>query len=132
MITKIKKVHYCEFCKKRGFMKPTMEKHEKHCTANLDRTCRMCEVTTLDYRILIKKYNEQFKIQECGNDFDDWEHILETPKAEDIMKEVNDCPACALTIVRNLKHSGVEFNFKEECAKYWESVNIDSVDYPIY
>jgi hypothetical protein len=34
--------YYCDFCKKVGGHKWRMEIHEKHCTANPNRECRVC------------------------------------------------------------------------------------------
>lgn len=34
----------CDFCNKRGFSAPHMAKHEKHCTLNPNRECRMCNL----------------------------------------------------------------------------------------
>ena len=35
-------VYYCDFCKKKLMVRAAMERHEKHCTMNPDRVCRMC------------------------------------------------------------------------------------------
>jgi len=41
VITKIRKVYYCEFCRKHGLR--MISTHEKHCTLNPKRECRVCE-----------------------------------------------------------------------------------------
>ena len=43
MIVKTKKVFYCEFCKKKSLATHSMLKHEKHCTLNPKRECRLCK-----------------------------------------------------------------------------------------
>ena len=43
MKVKVRKVYYCDFCKKRLMRIDAIINHEKHCTANLSRICRMCD-----------------------------------------------------------------------------------------
>ena len=43
MKTKLRQRHYCDFCKKSGGSRYHMERHEKYCTMNPKRECRMCE-----------------------------------------------------------------------------------------
>ena len=42
MKTLLKKVYYCDFCKKKGMSASAMSVHEKHCTLNPNRQCRLC------------------------------------------------------------------------------------------
>ena len=42
MRTVTKPVYYCDFCKIRRLAKPAMELHERHCTMNHNRKCRVC------------------------------------------------------------------------------------------
>lgn len=44
MKIKTRTVYYCDFCKKKSFRKSSMEKHEKHCTMNPKRECRLCKL----------------------------------------------------------------------------------------
>lgn len=41
MYTRKKTVYYCEFCRKYKLTPQSMVIHERHCTANPDRKCRM-------------------------------------------------------------------------------------------
>ncbi len=43
MKTKLKNVYYCDFCKKHSLASWAMKEHEKHCTLNPDRICRVCD-----------------------------------------------------------------------------------------
>jgi len=36
--------YYCDFCKKSGCSKWHIEQHEKHCTMNPNRECRVCMI----------------------------------------------------------------------------------------
>ena len=42
MKEKIKKVYYCDFCGKHRLTSNSMLLHEKHCTLNPNRVCRVC------------------------------------------------------------------------------------------
>ena len=50
MKIKIKKVYYCEFCNKHSLR--TLVEHEKHCTANPSRVCKLCEIFEISNNIL--------------------------------------------------------------------------------
>jgi hypothetical protein len=49
MKTKIKKVYYCDFCGKHRLTSNSILDHEKTCTLNPERYCRLCE-TDHEYR----------------------------------------------------------------------------------
>lgn len=42
MRTKMVKRHWCDFCNKAGLSASAMARHEKHCTMNPNRACRVC------------------------------------------------------------------------------------------
>jgi len=52
MKIKNKKVYYCDYCKKHSLRNITL--HEKHCTLNPHRDCRMCG--RKDINLIIPKY----------------------------------------------------------------------------
>ena len=125
MITKIKKVYYCEYCKKH-FLKKT--NHEKHCTLNPNRECRLCgRAESLE--LLIKKYKKQCELKE----FDDFHYgrtvkVIKQPKLEDIWDNVEGCPNCALTILRCLSLTvppfDMDFDYEKELQKWWDDKNL--------
>jgi hypothetical protein len=43
MKTKTKKVYYCDFCGKHKLTSNSIIIHEKHCTLNPNRICRVCK-----------------------------------------------------------------------------------------
>ena len=47
MRVQLKKVYYCDFCKKKGMSAASMSKHEKHCTLNPSRQCGLCILHSL-------------------------------------------------------------------------------------
>ena len=42
MKTRTVKRHYCDFCRKASFQRPTMERHEIACFKNPNRKCPVC------------------------------------------------------------------------------------------
>ena len=130
MIIKTKKVYYCEYCKKHGLSAGAMGLHEKHCTANPDRICRMCDRTE-SIQSLIDKFKKKMSYdKEIDRSFDieieSFKNVKQ-PKVEDILDSVNGCPMCALTIIRGTKlyeHPyQINFNFKDLVEKYWVEKN---------
>lgn len=108
MKVKTKKVYYCDFCKKKSLRKDIIINHEKHCTLNINRECRVCtymEIKQKDIKPLIKRFKGSNDIQQVGEL--DEKYIL-----REIEKEF-DCPACILTILRILKITTYDFNYKK-------------------
>lgn len=77
-----KKVYYCDFCRKHSLTSGSMKLHEKHCTANPDRECRMCGVAhKLNYEISDTSMNPDFSNRT-------------------VYIEPDECPACVLSFLR--------------------------------
>ena len=102
--------HYCDFCKKSTGTKPSMEKHEKSCTANPERVCRMCSFADLE--------QQPFADLVKANTFEGFEALK---------KLAQGCPACILAAERatdwehvpnDRPHSNSEWTFKT-AAKAW-------------
>ncbi|GER21279.1 hypothetical protein [Variovorax boronicumulans] len=74
--------HYCDFCKKSTGTKPSMEKHEKACTANPARVCRMCSFAGL----------AQLSMSELQVEYAKGFKALQTA--------CEGCPACMLATMR--------------------------------
>ena len=120
--------YYCDHCKKSGGHAGHMRKHEKHCTMNPDRSCRMCDVAGtggLSVSEMVSKLTEFLKkhtpsLQEALN------------TNPEILTEVRDiaegCPACMMAIIRQLPQEqwelGIEaFDYKKERDEFWEREN---------
>lgn len=114
-------VYYCDFCKKRSLR--SLKTHEAHCTLNPQRSCRLCG-NKFDYPDLVDKF--KYTIEEG-----DWADRIYNIKTEDLMNAVDDCPNCALTILRLFmrKKSGeawgftTDFNYKAELGEWWGEHN---------
>ena len=135
MKTVKKNVYYCDFCKKRTLSASSMSVHEKHCTANPDRKCRMCD----DYsgvRERVDELKKRFKLHESKLSYPDETYFQETIIAVEwigepiTMQEIRDlsdnCPNCMFAIIRQTglnryyfaTNNGAEnqfhFNYKKE------------------
>lgn len=131
-----KNVYYCDFCKKKGLSASAMAKHEKHCTGNVNRDCRMCGFG-LDYQKIIDRLTPAVKqVPEMGHPFGDKATGVLKEIMDDIHDEVEGCPACCLTILRKLGSflpvvsPSFQFDYKKEVASWWAERNAeDAPDY---
>lgn len=109
MKIRVKKVYYCDYCKKHS-LRP-LAQHEKYCTGNLDRECRMCNRKPSKKLRVLARYIRMKKIN----------------KADDIMELVDYCPACTLTLIRanGLQHfpNDLRFDYDKEVKDFWHNKN---------
>jgi len=123
----IKKVYYCDFCKKKGLRKDAIENHENHCTVNPNRDCGLCNNNIGVYRYpgeVATFKDERF----IGVTAASYLLIL-----SDIRLKTNNCPACILASIRELRarldKTGVwfyigqpEFDYAKESQKWLSEV----------
>ena len=123
-----KTVCYCDFCKKHSLN--SLVEHEKHCTLNPNRHCRLCK-TERNYSALVET------IKPLKDEIETFWSI----KGEDLMDLADGCPICALTILRlfKKKHKGeyeninvIGFNYKEEVQKWWDAENEEAERQELY
>ena len=128
MKIKIKKVYYCDFCSKRALR--SLAQHEKHCTGNPDRECRLCD--NRDIKEIIRKYSAYIHTKVVHTK-EEWS---ETPifKKEFTLQNIIDeldyrCPNCILAIIRALGlnrwyfDKKFKFDYKEELEDWWKMTN---------
>ncbi len=135
MKVKIRKVYYCEYCKKHSLM--PLLKHEDHCTANPNRWCGMCDNACGDVPELIEKYKKQIavEIKKVDEVYANYEFMVvkEKPNLADIMDDVEGCPACTLTILRCCGLCGgifnMDFDYKKERDDWFIEKNRDREKY---
>lgn len=135
MKQRLRMQYYCGFCKKSGAVKSCIANHEKYCTNNPDRECRMCVLGMGGHSHSVKELIEI--IGEGG------EGSLER------LREATDgCPACMLAGIRQSKINDytsddtfesyrkreVGFEYKKERDEFMEEVNsnIEQPDYYDY
>jgi len=112
MRMKLKKVYYCDFCKKKSLK--SLAKHEQYCTANPKRECRLCG--TKDITPLIAKYRGTYKIVEENVKWKD-----EKITIEEIEADVNNCPNCTLTILRCAFDIPARYEFNYDYKRAWKN-----------
>ena len=125
-------VYWCDFCGKSGRSASHMTRHEKSCTMNSDRVCRMCkdygDGTPQAKMGDMLKALELAKIEEIEEDrFGVTVKIKNEKEAIERLRELsNNCPMCMMaTIKQYTKYPGLfsSFKFNEEKAKWWEEYN---------
>lgn len=107
--------YYCDFCKKGGCSASAIASHEKHCTANPNRSCGMCDAAGLNQIPMFQL------IAALGHGSKECVATL-----RDLCE---GCPACMLAAIRlsGLQtaepYFHVEFDFKREKEVFWSGVN---------
>ena len=121
----MKKVYYCDFCKKHGLR--SIATHESHCTGNPDRDCRMCE-NQVPIKPIIEKYKalvvaDDHLDEDSGQVWTTWGMSNEF-KMEDLLSDTEGCPACTLTVIRCAGFPPtVEWSYKKAVDEWWASRN---------
>jgi len=127
-----KNVYYCENCGKRS-LRPLI-KHEKHCTLNPDRECRLCGRESI--KEIIDKYREYFKVIEVKYpaEFEDRIEVRYIKEfiLDDIKRELEyNCPICLFAIIRCLGlnrywfKKKFDFDYKKELSGWWDAANVE-------
>jgi hypothetical protein len=125
----------CDFCGKKNYSASAMNKHEKHCTKNPDRKCRMCELIGENYNLkqLISEIPKPIDFNgESGVDFSWYTNIDEINNAINNIKKSVNCPACILAAIRQngINVPATNFNITKEFQTFWDSYNDDHCDQP--
>ena len=133
-----KNVYYCEFCNKKSLK--SVKDHEKHCTNNLDRDCKLCK-EKYNYREIIDKLKQRFVFMETTkvneDDFGVGEFIdvsiswvTDKISGKEVLDLVNGCPICALTIIKGLAKNknesrllNIDFDYGKELGSWWTEIN---------
>jgi hypothetical protein len=136
MIIKRCNRYYCEFCGKSGGAAWAMKKHEKYCTLNPNRRCRMCELIKQkqsDYvEIIAHIQKTQSGISHLcplgttpENDAK-WEGLLDY-----VREKTDNCPACILAAYRQagvFMATVTNFDYKKECQEFFAEYNDNQYD----
>ena len=116
----------CDFCGKRNLSSGHMKSHEKYCTMNPQRECRLhkyCDGAQQPIAELISAL-----CSPMNGCLHDWEKGMEA-----LRKISSECPMCMLAAIRQCgenfadketgEFQGPIFNFKEELAEFWKISN---------
>lgn len=129
MKIKRKIVYYCDFCKKKSLR--SLKIHEKHCTANPDRECRLCDNKSI--KPIIEKYGGLFYLE--IKESEDWGKTIKPIfiKEFTLRNIVNEldyiCPNCILAIIRCLGlnryyfEKKFKFDYKKALDNWWAIAN---------
>lgn len=108
-----------------------MARHEKSCTMNPNRECRMCRMMELSQKpmsdlLAIIPWAPKFRLE----DFDAFGQGLFDKEMQSVLPKLRsltgDCPACIMAAFRQ---RGIpmpmvkDFNFTEECKRVWADFN---------
>jgi len=137
--------YYCEFCKKKsGGSEGHMARHEKSCTMNPDRICKMCKYgedaqpSIIDMLealkiALITKEIEKFKIDNDLFESETYKIENEKEAVEKLREIANGCPMCMLAAIRQTGYPAPlfsSFDFKKEKEIFWtEFRDSEPIDY---
>ena len=121
--------YYCDYCKKVSGNAGHMKSHEKHCTANPNRICGMCNVLQVTQKSIEELKKELRRIVKKFSSLPFSESILmdmaTNEKAVDEFREfTNGCPACMLAAIRQIEEEPIlSLDFKKECKDFWSDIN---------
>jgi hypothetical protein len=136
--TKLVKRYWCDFCNKAGLSAGAMSKHERHCTLNPNRQCRVCAMvadarradwkpsTLAELVSLLPSKASLFQENDYHGDyFADTDGTLKA--AIPVLREASgDCPACMMAAIRQ---AGIPvpladgFDFSAEMKQIWADIN---------
>ena len=107
MKVKKRKVYYCDYCKKCELTLQSMRLHEKHCTKNPNRQCRLCGATSTPQGLQISV-----------------EHGAMVPFVpektfREIEQAAGGCPVCIFSIFRQAEIPLHYVENYEELAQEW-------------
>ena len=116
MKTKRVNRYYCDYCKKSGCSSYWIREHEKHCTMNPKRDCRMCAIMQTAYDN--EPQVEMGKLLACLDDvhYDETQSVFAMLNISKLKETAQNCPAC---IMAALRQAGIpvsaakDFNYKE-------------------
>ena len=125
MRTAIKKVYYCDYCKKHYLSSHWCKRHEEKCTMNPNRLCNLCQQTTNLPELVAK-----FKKSVCAVAIPDERYGgyyydgVEQPSVSELRDAVDGCPVCTLALIRQIgigkyPFDSSGFNYKKELAEWW-------------
>ena len=135
MKVKKKNVYYCDYCKKKSLR--SLKIHEKHCTANPDRECRLCDNKSI--KPIIEKYGEYFSVSKEIYTEHVWSEAKPIFKKRFTLKDiVNEldyiCPNCIFAMIRCLglnryyMKDKFKYDYKKALDNWWKLSNAEAFE----
>ena len=138
MKTKTVKRHWCDFCNKAGLQAHSMARHEKHCTLNPARECRVCTLLEIssgekgaplaDLMALLPDYVPFVMQNSMGDSSPEYKAFCAALDAAipALRDAAQDCPACIMAALRQKKIPVPMvdgFNFSGEMREIFNELN---------
>lgn len=136
---KIVKRYYCDFCGKSGLSASHISRHEKACTLNPQRICRMChmdmdgtimnengaqaEMETL--LALLPDPKPYLQVDEYGTGYGSMENVVNAALPA-LREAAGGCPACMMAALRQKGipiPCATEFIWNKEREQWWGRFN---------
>lgn len=131
---KTKKVnqYICEFCGKRNYAAWAMKRHEKYCTMNPNRECRMCALIGELPESIEKLKSVLPEMKTVENSWGCIDILNEDEIREAVKKlrnKADNCPACVLATIRQkgIYVNVTGFDYKKEIAGFWADYNAEQL-----
>jgi hypothetical protein len=134
--------YYCEHCHRGGCSASAMASHERSCTLNPDRVCKMCALAgnaqpEMSSLLSILPDPESFVMETVSSEYGpptEYSYMSDGGSVDEAMKTLvdvcNGCPACILAALR-IKHIPVPlartFDYSKAVAEFWEEHNAKSL-----
>jgi hypothetical protein len=135
--------YYCEFCKKSGGHAGHIKDHEKYCTMNPQRSCRMCDIVNdfpqpnLDDLLAILPDPKKFEIE--NDPLGTFYLINFEPEVNAAVKKIRELTSCPACIMAALRQKGIpvpcanpEFDYKKESEEVFYQHNQDQLEKGYY
>ena len=121
MRTKRVNRYYCDYCGKGGCQAAAMRKHERHCTMNPNRVCRMCRVLNqpqpdIENLVALLPRPQDYEHHDYGSTaYKGFGAAMKDGMAA-LREAADGCPACILAAIRQAGWSGMvgDFDYQKE------------------
>ena len=141
MRTKKVSRYWCDYCNKAGLSKSAMERHEKHCTLNPERSCRVCSLLGGSHGLPVSDLvallpdSAPYHASISTINTDDWKIHKELSDAVKaampaLREAVMQCPACIMAALRQANipvPMADNFDFKAEMKSIFDDLNEERV-----
>ncbi len=123
----------CDYCNKKGYQRPAMERHELCCTMNPNRVCKTCGLVggiqkPIKDLISIMPSPTEEDANQCGEGcmFGDENTERINGAIEKLRDATDGCPACMLATLRQWGVcSNNSFDYKKEMKSLFDEINAD-------
>jgi len=146
--------YYCEHCKKSGGSAYHLREHEKHCTGNPERECRVCQMDRADVdrgegeqrpmaellAVLPEPkalwWDPGSKLYRNYGQYEKWKAEQLADAMERLRELTQNCPACIFAALRQkgFHTSEAGFDYKAEMDEIWKEIRFCNAqaEYPSY